>query len=204
MGTYKGNDITREPMMNTSTSTETVRRLSTRYAHTIALVLALVVGMASVGAYVPAFGQTEPTVDQASPYTILQPDASISAQAVVQSCAERAPGLGAEAFIRTELFFGTLKPNGKEVTEEQFNRFLDRVITPEFPDGLTVLTGLGQFRDGNEVKQETSYLLILLYPLETARESSAKIEKIRGLYEDQFDQQSVLRSDDAHPVCVSF
>jgi len=45
------------------------------------------------------------------------------------------------AFARTELFFGSAKPDGSAVTEEEFSTFLDQVITPRFPDGLTLLTG---------------------------------------------------------------
>ena len=49
-----------------------------------------------------------------------------------------------ERFARTELFFGSARAGG-EVTEAEFKQFLDAFITPRFPDGLTLLTGLGQF-----------------------------------------------------------
>src|SRR6185369_12397770 len=52
-----------------------------------------------------------------------------------------------DLFIRTELFFGRNKPDGTEVSQEDFADFLNVTITPEFPDGLTVLDGIGQFRD---------------------------------------------------------
>ena len=63
---------------------------------------------------------------------------------------------------RTELFFGTAKPDGV-VTEEEFLAFVDAEITPRFPDGLTLLKGDGQFRgeDGVIIKEE-SFVLILL------------------------------------------
>jgi hypothetical protein len=47
-------------------------------------------------------------------------------------------------------------------------------------------------------------VLILLYPRETLRDSSAKIEEIRRLYKTKFEQQSVLRVDDPRAVRVSF
>jgi len=96
---------------------------------------------------------------------------------------------------RTELFFGTRKPDGTVVTEEQFMKFLDEVITPRFPDGLTLLTGLGQFRNSSGVLiQERSMLLILLYPPST-RDSNQKIQEIRSAYTQTFQQESVLRVD---------
>lgn len=98
-------------------------------------------------------------------------------------------------WAKTELYFGTQKPDGTEVTDEEFNQFLDDIITPRFPDGLTLLTGDGQFRNSQGIIiQEKSYLLILLYPRED-RTASPEIEEIRDLYEETFQQESVLRVD---------
>lgn len=109
------------------------------------------------------------------------------------------------AFIRTELFFGRSKPNGAEVSQEEFDAFLSDTITPEFPDGLTVLDAIGQFRDADgKVIREKAKVLILLYPSNTKRQSSRKIERIRTAYKTRFDQQSVLRVDDVLPTRVSF
>ena len=72
-----------------------------------------------------------------------------------------------ERFARTELFFGSARAGG-EVTEAEFKQFLDVFITPRFPDGLTLLTGLGQFLGSAGPVQERSFLLILLYPDEGA------------------------------------
>ena len=111
---------------------------------------------------------------------------------------------GAQRFARTELYFGTAKPDGV-VTEAEFRGFVDRHVTSRFPDGLTILEGDGQFRsvDGTVVKEQ-SFVLILLYPFETYDASSRRIERIRTLYKEEFDQQSVLRVDDPFIVWVSF
>jgi hypothetical protein len=99
-------------------------------------------------------------------------------------------------FARTELYFGTARANTTPVTEAEFQGFLDATITPAFPDGLTLLKGLGQFRGAAGVTiEETSFLVILLYPADARRESSEKIEAIRRAYKEQFTQESVLRSD---------
>ena len=111
---------------------------------------------------------------------------------------------GALPFVRTELFFGTAKPNGV-VTEEEFRNFVDQQVTPRFPDGLTVLKGDGQFRGEDDITiKEQSFVLILLYPQDTFSKSSRKIERIRDLYKEAFDQESVLRVDDPFIVWVSF
>ena len=107
-----------------------------------------------------------------------------------------APPFVGELFVRTELYFGSLKPDNSHVTREEFEVFLHDVITPRFPEGLTLLTGLGQFRNASgEIIQERSRLLILLYPVEDQQGKSKKIETIRTRYKERFQQESVLRVD---------
>ena len=109
-------------------------------------------------------------------------------------------GLVGDELVRTELFFGLSRPGGR-ITERQFDRFVDDEVTPRFPDGLTVLSGDGQFRlaDG-EIVEERSKLLILLHAGEDV--DSKEIEEIRAAFIYRFDQQSVLRADERS--CVSF
>ena len=112
---------------------------------------------------------------------------------------------GVLAFARTELFFGTDKPEGPPVSDEDFRGFLDNQITPRFPDGLTVVKGDGQFRDeAGDIIQEASFILILLYPIESVNDSNRRIESIRRCYLHQFDQESVLRVDAPFASWVSF
>jgi radical SAM superfamily enzyme len=80
--------------------------------------------------------------------------------------------------------------------------FLEDHVTPRFPDGLTVLTGRGQFRNSSEVIQrEPSKLVIILYPPDQEN-AHKRIEKIREEYKTAFQQESVLRADTT--ACVSF
>lgn len=110
-----------------------------------------------------------------------------------------------EAFARSDLFFGTATPNGASVTDAEWSSFLDGVITPRFPDGLTVVRGLGQFKDASgAMVQEKAFILILLYPNQNSKSSSDHIEAIRQAYKERFHQQSVLRMDYPSPVRVSF
>jgi hypothetical protein len=103
--------------------------------------------------------------------------------------------------VKTALYFGLSKPNGL-VTNAEFQQFLDREITPRFPNGLTLLEGHGQFRtSGGKIMAERSRVLILLYPFKD-EDSNQKIEKIRTGYQKTFQQESVLRIDDQ--ICAAF
>jgi hypothetical protein len=141
---------------------------------------------------------------------------ALGAAFAAQACAEPAVARRPEAvgeghfctvalkgtmFQRTELFFGRSSPQGP-VSEAQFQGFLDAVVTPLFPDGLTVVDAKGQWRNSPDAppQKEDSKLLILLYPY--SAEASANVEQIRSRYKEAFAQQSVLRVDERS--CVSF
>ncbi|MEW2391555.1 DUF3574 domain-containing protein [Streptomyces venezuelae] len=101
-------------------------------------------------------------------------------------------------FTETRLFFGTERPDGgPAVTDKQFMAFIDKEVTPGFPDGLTIQNGRGQWRDSNgKIERERSYELILLYPTPEARKRDVQIEEIRSDYEKKFAQDSVARLDE--------
>jgi hypothetical protein len=111
----------------------------------------------------------------------------------------------AEKFIRTELYFGMSKKDGSEVSESDWNAFLDHEITPRFPEGFTVLFALGQFCSGSgRIIREKSRVIIFLYPKHDRKTAGIKIDEIRAAYIKRFDQESVLRVTVRNSVDVSF
>jgi hypothetical protein len=89
-----------------------------------------------------------------------------------------------------------LRPKGctPDVSEQEWRDFVDREITPRFPNGLTLLDAHGQWRgeDGNVVR-EPSRVLISLHP--PGEDAESKVEQIRRLYRERFAQEAVLRTD---------
>src|SRR5689334_21818217 len=61
---------------------------------------------------------------------------------------------GAAQMARMELLFGASRRDGSAVGEVEWQAFLDTEVTPRFPDGLTVLTGYGQWRSGDRIGKE--------------------------------------------------
>lgn len=112
--------------------------------------------------------------------------------------AGRATAVRGAEYVETRLFFGTERPDGgPDVTDPQFLAFIDRYVTPDFPDGLTIQEGRGQWRDSDGViERERSYELILLYPASEARLRDPRIERIRTAYEKAYAQDSVARLDE--------
>jgi len=110
-----------------------------------------------------------------------------------------------EQFMRTELYFGRNISERGEVSRKDFDKFLAEIITPRFPDGLTVLNAAGQFLNSNgEVEKERTVILVLFYPVSARKDKHLKVEEIREAYKVRFQQQSVLRVDHPEPLEVSF
>jgi hypothetical protein len=101
-----------------------------------------------------------------------------------------------------ELLLGRKIGDRLAVSETQFLNFLDREITPRFPDGLTVYDARGQYRDSerNRIVREPSKVVMIVLP--GSPEDMARLNEIADAYKKRFRQQSVgivLRQ-----ACVSF
>ncbi len=122
---------------------------------------------------------------------------ALSPLAVVSNRACNPPS---QIMSRLELLFGMKKPDGGEVAEEEWHAFLDAEVTPRFPEGLTVLTGYGQWRNQSGKVGETSRVLLIW--LKPSVANNDKIESIRTVWKSHYKQESVMRVDGTS--CVSF
>lgn len=83
---------------------------------------------------------------------------------------------GTTEYARTELYFGKSIPGGGTITDGAFAEFLDREVTPRFPAGFTVVAAMGQYQETSGViEREASAMVILLYPRDSAENTSRKI-----------------------------
>ena len=96
---------------------------------------------------------------------------------------------------RVELYFGAGR-----IGRRAWSHFLAEVVTPRFPDGLTVVDAMGQWRGARGRTREATDVLVVFYRPDAT--SEARIETIRSLYKKRFSQASVLRADSI--ACVSF
>lgn len=117
----------------------------------------------------------------------------------------RATIVRAETYYRTELYLGRSIPGGGIIGDDAWEKFLSDIVTQLFPNGFTVLSGRGQYREASGViAKEPSNVLVFLYRKAERKRASASIEKIREEYKKQFSQESVLRVDITKSVSVSF
>ncbi|MFD9573238.1 DUF3574 domain-containing protein [Streptomyces sp. NPDC059982] len=107
-------------------------------------------------------------------------------------------GPAGEPYRETRLSFTAGRTGGRApVAEGEFTRFLDREVSPAFPEGLDVRDAHGQRRaEDGTILRRTSYEVVLRYPENEAEERGARIEHIRRAYADRFRQEPVGRTDD--------
>jgi hypothetical protein len=107
-------------------------------------------------------------------------------------------------WVDTRLYFG-LGPAGhpeQGVTEAQWRDFLDKEVTPRFPDGLSVEEVYGQWQGRNEAAPERLRSKVLIIDYLDNPENRAKIEAIRAAWKQRTGDQSVMRVTE--PADVSF
>jgi hypothetical protein len=108
---------------------------------------------------------------------------------------------GQEARRTAQLFFGRNDGDKPSVSEADFQAFVDKDLTPRFPDGLTVVDGGGQWRGPeNKLIREASKVVLIVLP--KGRDVSGRIDTVRNVYKTRFHQDSVLLITQAS--CVSF
>ena len=101
-----------------------------------------------------------------------------------------------------ELTFGRDIGRHIGVSEAAWRRFLAREVTPRFPDGLTVMSALGQWRDRStgRIVREPSKVVMIVLPGNA--EDQARLDAIVAAYKRQFQQQSV--GVIVQPACLAF
>ncbi len=135
------------------------------------------------------------------------PAAPSTASATLQGDAARPAQ--ASGWVRSELYFGVGeesgpadRPQAEPISEARWRAFLDKEVTPRFPDGLTVFDAYGQwlFRGAEEPNRLNTKVLVILH--EDTPQRRADIEAIRLAWKQATGHQSVLWARQA--VDVSF
>ena len=132
----------------------------------------------------------------------------ICAVVMIAGCAGRASpstapspscAIGDTALVRDVLYFGRNRPGGGAVTDEEWQAFLDQVLTPRFPAGLTVVAATGQWKGKSGlVEQERSEVVTVFHSGDEAARR-AVIEAVVE-YKRRFRQEAVLR--ERMPTCA--
>ena len=95
------------------------------------------------------------------------------------------------AMTSINLYLGGAISGGGRVTRARFRAFLASVVTPRFPEGLTVAEVAGQYRlRSGRIASEPTWLLTILVP--DAAAAGPKVEDIIAAYKARFRPAEVL------------
>lgn len=109
-----------------------------------------------------------------------------------------------KGWVDTRLYFGLGPADHPEqgVSEADWREFLDKQVTPRFPNGLSVLEVFGQWQGKNESAPERLRTKMLIIDYLDSQENRDKIEAIRVAWKQKTGDQSVMRVTE--PADVSF
>lgn len=132
-----------------------------------------------------------------SPLIVVLFAAAASSLALLSGCAVGGETIcpdDADPFTEFNVYFGQQKGDGTIVTADEWSNFLADVITPHFPAGLTLFDARGQWLDTDEGRlyQESTMVLNVLVPADSADDGLASVQTISDFYKDRFDQQAVF------------
>jgi len=114
----------------------------------------------------------------------------------------RSAGCRGTLSVSTQIFFGTRKPDGSEVSREDWEGFVTEVLVPAFADGFTVLAARGYWRDRPLQPTQTESSMVVLRVHKGRPGDQAAIEGVIAAYKQRFQQKSVLQQN--HQVCAIF
>ncbi|MCA3361718.1 MAG: DUF3574 domain-containing protein [Roseomonas sp.] len=131
--------------------------------------------------------------------------AALGALVLLAGCAaapETCPGGTSPATI-AEAYFGRNVKHRAPVTDAEWTRFMAEVVTPIFPDGPTVLDGMGQWRNAaGRISREDSKVLLLVLPGQDQAAAAARLAPVTAAWRARFAQESVLTV--FRPGCAGF
>ena len=132
----------------------------------------------------------------------VQPVTTAAAAPTLQGDAAH-PG-ATRGWVDTKLYFGLGPVDHPEqgVTETDWRAFLDREVTPRFPDGLSVIDVYGQWQGKSQTSPERLRSRCLIIDYLDTPENRAKIDAIRAAWKQKTGDQSVMRVTE--PADVSF
>jgi hypothetical protein len=110
----------------------------------------------------------------------------------------------AQGWVDTRLYFGLGPADSpdKGVSEAAWRDFLDKEVTPRFPDGLSVLDVYGLWQSKAETAPERIRTKLLVIDYADTPENRAKVEAIRSAWKQKTGDDSVMRVTE--PADVSF
>ncbi|HKY94288.1 MAG TPA: DUF3574 domain-containing protein [Kiloniellales bacterium] len=108
---------------------------------------------------------------------------------------------GTDPWQRLEIVFGRDMQGGGRVSDKAWRSYVQQVLSPAFPDGLSVVEAEGRWvSPTGQAYVEDSFVVLIYQPADAS--PSERIDAVVADYKKRFQQESVLVS--ANPACLAF
>ena len=95
-------------------------------------------------------------------------------------------------YVKTEMYFGRNMVDGTNVSNDEFHKFLNEIITPLFPMGLTVYNTNGQMFDGKRIEKELTFVVMVVHEPTVAYNNN--VVKAIDSYKTRFKTTQVMQT----------
>ena len=96
-----------------------------------------------------------------------------------------------QRMLVAELFFGRNIPGRGALTEAEWEAFAAEIVTPNFPEGFTVMDGGGQWQNPATRRIARERTKILLVAARRTPDLATRLSTVIDAYKTRFRQQSV-------------
>jgi hypothetical protein len=108
---------------------------------------------------------------------------------------------GTDVWQRLELIFGRDIQGGGRVGDKQWRSYVQQVLSPAFPDGLSVIEAEGRgITATGRAYVEDSFVVLIYVPADS--DPAERIDAVVNDYKTRFQQESVLVTE--NPSCLAF
>jgi hypothetical protein len=109
------------------------------------------------------------------------------------------PGVEAQSFatwqadgLKTEIYFGSDMGAGQSVTQQAWEEFVNDIVVPRFPAGLTIMEALGR---GPRTTGGLTLTRVLIVVHPSGDEADARLSDIKAEYKKRFGSAGVFHID---------
>lgn len=112
-----------------------------------------------------------------------------------------APGMGRPMALFT-LYLGKAIPGRGNLTDTEWQSFLDDTVTANLPDGYTILDAGGAWMNPLTRRTASEATKVLVSALPNTSASLAAVNRVRTIYQTRFNQQLVGMT--VEQACATF
>lgn len=105
-------------------------------------------------------------------------------------------------YLKTEILFGRNFIDKTELSSDNWNSYVDEVVTKFFPYGLTITESEGQMFDGSKIEKQRNFGLLIIHKNDKINKEN--IEKIIQIFRKKYNNELQVIKIQENNISVNF